>query len=236
MLCESVPGPRRSYPRPPFSHRRWRGEVLGSIRFVDLFRAWVRQLAAASLAAVCIPVAVLGALVVVAFTGGFGSLGALEQIFSGPVAPSSPAGLTQAPAAAVVSRLATAPVRAGASPARPIRSAARPRAAVPASGLTYSDTIQPIPRPVAAESAPVPASAPSAPSLVSTPAAIPSSQPAPPPPTVVDRAVSAVSTLTGPLPGGAGPAATQAVQSAASDVPPGQAPAAPAPVPGVGLP
>src|SRR5690348_6445819 len=55
---------------------------------MSLARIWRRQLFAASGAAVIVPCAMLGALMVLALGGGFSQLGVLRQIFVGPPAPS----------------------------------------------------------------------------------------------------------------------------------------------------
>jgi hypothetical protein len=51
---------------------------------MPLARAWMRQLTAASAAALALPVAVFVALALLGLTGGFGGLGSLGQVFAGP--------------------------------------------------------------------------------------------------------------------------------------------------------
>jgi hypothetical protein len=56
---------------------------------MTLARAWTRQLYTASAAALLVPGTIAGALVLLAFAGGFGQLGALGQALSGPAVPSA---------------------------------------------------------------------------------------------------------------------------------------------------
>ncbi len=62
---------------------------------VTLARSWTRQLFGASGAALLVPGAIAGALVVLAFAGGFGRLSSLGQALSGPTLPAAtPVGAT----------------------------------------------------------------------------------------------------------------------------------------------
>jgi hypothetical protein len=97
---------------------------------MDLVGAWLRQLLRAGTAAAIVPVALVAGLVVVLVTaGGFGGIGALRQVVSGPEIP--PAQLaTAGPEAPDVGPPARRPQRRAAAPPPP-RRAAPTRAAQP---------------------------------------------------------------------------------------------------------
>jgi hypothetical protein len=194
--------------------RRALHRLLGTISCVDLVRTWARQLAATSLTVLGIPLAVVGALVVLTLAGGFGSLGSLGQIFAGPTTAKS--ARAAAPAAAVLSRSAIAPTQATTA-----------RASANASGGT-AGAAAPVPRPARSRSAPVapePASTAARPVLAGSRPITPSTAvaaraPVPAPhPTIVGRVLGVATTVTTKLPAPVGPAATQAVQSVGSAVP-----------------
>jgi hypothetical protein len=54
---------------------------------VSLVRAWRRQISGASGAALIVPIAVFGSMVLLALAGGFGALGGLGQAIAGPASP-----------------------------------------------------------------------------------------------------------------------------------------------------
>ncbi len=202
-----------------------------TISVMSLARAWRRQLYGASSAALIVPSAMLGALVVLAVGGGFNQVGVLGQIFAGPSVPGASGGaLAAGHAGAPAHSLPPIPVAAlGAGPSRPGtgqagpgsgpgRTGAGPR---PSHGPSQSGgaiggvvpivgggSVAPVPsRPAPTGSAPT----------ESSPPAGPSPQPQPQPrPTPVDRIVNTVTPVTQQLPGPVGPAATQAVQAAGS--------------------
>jgi hypothetical protein len=195
--------------------RRALHTLAGSILCVDLVRAWVRQLAAASLTALCIPLAVVGALVALTFAGGFGSLGSFGQIFGGPSAAKS-APVT-APAAAVLSLSRSVIRPARSATAHPGANAGRAASApAPAALPAPSRGAPAAPEPVSSASTPSQAATP--PAARATPVAAPAPTPAPHP-TIVDRLVGVGTKLTAKLPAPVGPTATQAVQTVGSAVP-----------------
>lgn len=175
-----------------------------------LARAWTRQLSAGLGAALIVPGALVGALVVLAFAGGFGRLGALGQAFSGPPVPAALHGAAPGQAgraSAVTSLAALAAVSVGASIAvTGTRSAVSGPAHAPASGAapighrhatTGGSTGGRSPARTPAPTRPAPAS--------------PRPQPTP-----IDGIVSAGSSVTRQLPAPAGPTATGALGSAGS--------------------
>jgi hypothetical protein len=175
---------------------------------VDLLRAWARQLAAAAVAAACVPLAIACALVAVAFTGAFGSLGSLGEIFSGPRA---------APA------IALAPV---ASP-RPPAGSARPLHLAVALAHAHSTADANPPAPVRRASAQVPAATvPAAQVLLGAPTFHPAKRahmpprPPPAPPSAIDRVGGLANSLTDTVPAPVGSVAARTVQSVGGAVPP----------------
>jgi hypothetical protein len=93
---------------------------------MTLARAWTRQLYGAGSVALLAPVTIIAALVVLALSGGFGGLGALGQLLSGPAVP-------VASSAVIGGR--SAPV-----------TAAPPLPIVPASPVARHVTARPAPR------------------------------------------------------------------------------------------
>src|SRR5947209_2013339 len=89
---------------------------------MTLARAWRRQLYGASSAALIVPCALLGAVLVLALGGGFGRLGVLGQIFAGPPAPSIggavPSGSRGGALAPSLPAMPVAKVRAGSAQPR----------------------------------------------------------------------------------------------------------------------
>jgi hypothetical protein len=139
---------------------------------MDLVGAWLRQLLRAGTAAAIVPVALIAGLVVVLVTaGGFGGIGALRQVVSGPEIPSS--------------QLATAGPQAP-DVAPPARRPARRAAAQPAR------------RPVAPQRVTPPPAPPVAPPAVAPPPPPPPPPPpapvAPPPPVAPPAAREPVAT------------------------------------------
>jgi hypothetical protein len=100
---------------------------------MDLVGAWVRQLLRAGTAAAIVPVAMVGALIVVLVgAGGFGGLGALRQVVSGPqIAPTQIA--EAGPEAPAVAPPARRPRRRAAPPAARRPAARAPAPAAPAA-------------------------------------------------------------------------------------------------------
>ncbi|MBV9803200.1 MAG: hypothetical protein JO130_08430 [Solirubrobacterales bacterium] len=200
---------------------------------MSLARAWRRQLCGASSAALIVPCAMLGALVVLAVGGSFSGVGVLGQIFAGPPTPGVTGGSFggghaggAAPALPVIPAVAVGPVGGPGSPdvgtggsgTGPRAGAPVPPGAVSRGGGAIVPVASAAPilggRPVA----PV-RSAPASPSPASpTPSrSAPPPSPSPKPqPTPVDRIVGAVTPVTAQLPGPVAPATTQVVQSAGS--------------------
>jgi hypothetical protein len=219
MLCENYPHHRTSYPCIAVVRRGLHG-LLGSIRRVDLVRAWVCQLAAASLTALSIPLAIVGALVALTFTGGFGSLGGLGQIVSGPATPPA----SPARAAAVLPRVAAHAARATAARAATVAAVGAQVVAAPWPAPRPGGATPVTPEPVSNASAPVPAGSPA----TAGSSRVPASAPAPASrPTVVARVVGVADSVAAKLPAPVGPAAAQAVQSVGSALPPLQSGSAP---------
>ena len=197
---------------------------------MSLARAWRRQLYGASSAALIVPSAMLGALLVLALGGGFGQVGVLGQIFAGPPAPNvgaaaalggrGGAGATSMPAIPI------AAVRAG-SPRPRTRHAGTGTASgrggaavVPVSsrgpaqtGGAIGGAAPVVSRPVGVVNKPVPA--PTAPAPTGSTPPGPTSSPKPQP-TPVDQIVNTITPVTSQVPAPAGPAVTQAVQAAGS--------------------
>jgi hypothetical protein len=197
---------------------------------MSLARAWTRQLFGASSAALIVPSATLGALLVLALGGGFRQVGVLGQIFAGPPAPSvsgvmagvGAGGGSVARSLPVIPAAAVVPRRAGAGAGERAGAGHRHSHRVPVSSRGPGQTggtlvpvggVAPIVSP--GTTSPV-RTAP-----VGSGRAQPSPQPGPSPspkpqPTPVDRIVNAVTPVTEQLPAPVGPAATQAVESAGS--------------------
>jgi hypothetical protein len=184
---------------------------VGSIVCVELIRAWARQLAAASVAAVCVPLTLICALVVLAFTGGFAGLGSLGEILTGPPAQRATPAIELAPVAysrpaggVLRARLAVAVARAHVSVAgrarvaAPIRRATAPAHVGAVPVIPVANMPQPVTRMPAAPSPPA----------VS------------PPRSAVDRVVGLATSLTDSAPAPVEPLTGQTVQSLAGAVPP----------------
>jgi len=197
---------------------------------MSLARAWRRQLYGASTAALIVPFAMLAAAVVLALGGGFGQVGVLGQIFSGPPAPGAGAGpggsaavaasrsLPVIPSvAAAISRPRTS-VRVTRSGGAPSTGVSRRTGGAGAAPIITGTPIGSTPRPgpgAPSRPGPGPGSGSGAGSAPSSPA--PAPQPSPPPqPTAVDKVVTVVTQVTQQVPAPVGPAATQVVQAAGS--------------------
>jgi hypothetical protein len=197
---------------------------------MSLARAWRRQLYGASSAALIVPSAMLGALLVLALGGGFGQVGVLGQIFAGPPAPSVEAGAplggrggagpTSLPAILVTAGRAASPRPAtrhagmGTASGRggvgvvPVssRGPAQTGGSIGGAAPVVSKPLPVVSKPVSAPPAPAPAG-----STPSGPTPSPKPQPTP-----VNQIVNTVTPVTSQLPAPAGPAVTQAVQAAGS--------------------
>jgi hypothetical protein len=198
---------------------------------MSLARAWRRQLFGASSAALIVPSATFGALLVLALGGGFRQVGVLGQIFAGPPAPSV-SGVTAAGVGAgggsvarslpVIPAAAVAPRRAGAGAGKRAGAGRGHSHLVPASSRGPSETggtLVPVgsvaPIVSTGTTSPVRTAPVGSAPAQSSPQPEPSPSPKPQP-TPVDRIVTAVTPVTQQLPAPVGPAATQAVESAGS--------------------
>lgn len=179
---------------------------------MSLVRAWMRQLSGASGAAVVVPVAVFGSMVLLALAGGFGSLAGLGQALAGPSIPSGARAASAvtaaagsggtAPLLAVVSapaptlvasvKLPTAAGRGGGSGGSGGRGSGGSNGTGPSSPTT-----------------PTPTTPPSSP----PPTAPPTGGPPSAPPTLVDGVVSLGTSITSKLPGPIGQLATSTLQN-----------------------
>jgi hypothetical protein len=240
-------GPRRIVPRGS-TDRRSRFDRTATIDGMSLARAWRRQLYGASTAALIVPFAMLAALVVLAFGGGFGQVGVLGQIFAGPpaIGASGSGGGGAAVAASrslpVIPSVATASrprssrrvIRGGGAPSSGV---SRGTAGAGAAPITTGTPIRSSPRPgpgsgsgsgASAGSGSGFGSAPGSGSGSGSPSPTPAPQPSPSPqPTAIDKVVTVVTQVTQQVPAPVGPAATQVVQAAGSAAD-GLLPAAPA--------
>lgn len=102
---------------------------------MPLVRAWMRGFTGASGAAMLVPAAVVGAMVLLALAGSFGKIGGLGQAFGGPALP----GPQQVLASSAVphGRSALVPVASTAAPARAVAGVAPSVSrAVPGPGPT----------------------------------------------------------------------------------------------------
>lgn len=195
-----------------------------------LAQVWRQQLWRGLSAALIVPGTLLAALVVLAFAGGFGGLGALTQTFSGPAIPVGASGSVSPRSGAAAQRTLLA------SPAAPARRAPVHAATVPVGGrLSASAGSRSVTRTAPGGSSPggSPRGGPSPAPPASSAAGPPSAQPTP---TATDELVGTATAVTSQLPSPAASAATQALQSAGSAIdrvaplpPPGGAagPAAP---------
>jgi hypothetical protein len=211
---------------------------------MTLARAWRRQLYGASSAALIVPSAMLGALLVLALGGGFGQVGVLGQIFAGPPAPSVGGEVASGgggrAAAPLLPAIAVAALGAGSPHPRTghagTGSGGGGTGVVPVSSHGPAQTGGAVggAAPIAGGGGRAPAPVASRP----TPAGPPSTQPSSPSPqpqprpTPVDRIVGAVTPVAEQVPAPAGPAVIQAVEAAGSAadsvVPPGVGSGAPA--------
>ncbi len=170
----------------------------------------MRQALGASGAALLAPGAIIGALVALALGGGFGGLGTLGQIFTGPSQPLSGATRTSEPSSHHSPAGASAGGRAGRSP-RLVSGRAAAHGSVPAGVGSAPSPGEP------ARSPGVPVGQPGGPAVAAAPSpgqSTPTSAPGPGPrPSAIDRVVAIGTSVTGRLPGPAGPAVTQAVQA-----------------------
>jgi DNA polymerase-3 subunit gamma/tau len=195
---------------------------------MSLAREWRRQLYGASTAALIVPFAMLAALVVLALGGGFGQIGVLGQIFSGPPAPgASGAASGGGGVAAFASR--SLPVIPPVTTARRPRSSGRVMRAggAPSSGVSRGTggagaapivtgtPIRSAPAPTPSSGAPARPAPPASPTPSPAPAPAPQPSPAPQP-TAVDKVVTVVTQVTQQVPAPVGLAATQVVQAAGS--------------------
>jgi hypothetical protein len=198
-----------------------------------LVRSWRRQLYGASAAAMIVPLAVVGALLALAFAGGFGRLGSLGQALSGPAVPAAPrppepvGGRPGGVVALGGGGVRVSPSRAAVrTPGAGTTTGSRPATGgAPASGAPVGG-----PRPTFSQSSaqvtgalrvPAPSSVP-APSPIPPPSAHGQGLPPPPPanpnhrPTLTDSVVGVATTVTGQLPAPAGQATTGALNAVGS--------------------
>jgi hypothetical protein len=205
---------------------------------MSLAHAWRRQLYGVSSAALIVPGAMLAALLVLVFAGGFSQVGVLKQIFAGPSlpAPGAIGGTSSGSHGAGTASTPAIPVAAAAKPAAQ-RSIVRANGSVPRSGgsgtthagggvrtsggaatgggLTTAPSGggQAAPAPTVTIVAQAPAPAP-APSPVPAPGGSSPKPPRPPARTPVDTVVNTITSVTQQAPAPAGPVATSVVQAA----------------------
>lgn len=179
---------------------------------MSLVREWRRQVSTASGAALVVPLAVFGSMVLLALAGGFGQLGGLGQALAGPAVPSaSPAGKrltadvhpTLAPLLPVVAKAGgptlVASVKLSPTSVRGGGDVGTGGGRSPGSGNRGGSA------------PPVPVGTGTPPTQTSpAPSGPPGSEPAPP--TLVDRVVSAGTSITSKIPGGVGNLATSTLQ------------------------
>jgi hypothetical protein len=166
---------------------------------MDLVGAWLRQLARAGTAAAIVPLALVGALVVIAVgSGGLAGLGSLGQLVKGPAESATPvAGVspTENARAARVAPADRAPRPASA--AAPSGTAGAPVGTAPATG----PATPPPPPPSAGTTPPPPPSFVAPPPAAVTPPPPAAAPPPPPPPTLGD-AVNNLTQVVGNTVGG----------------------------------
>jgi hypothetical protein len=194
---------------------------------MSLARAWRRKLFGASGAALLVPGTIAAAFGVLALAGGFGHLGSLGEVFSGPSIPAAIQPKPNAPGAsgrAIRAALHIGATTTTARPGGPTRMVAA-RSVAPTGSPSRTDTIQgttgsgghsgsggttshgsppPAPRP------PSPQPSPTAPA----PAAPAPPPPTPPTKTPIDGVVAVGTSVTQQVPGPVGTLATQTLQSA----------------------
>ena len=200
---------------------------------MGLVREWRRQLVGASSAALIVPGAMFAALIVLALAGGFGRLGSLGQVFSGPSTPS--ARLAAGPLAGVrpsgsfVSGVALSAAQVTAAGAQLAGAGTTAAASVRASvgPGTSSGRTGPYSQAVSEGGGRTPSGGTLSGGTRSSGGGPPPARPAPRP-TVVDKVAGAVTSVTKQVAPPVGPLATQTLQSAASTLDR----AAPVPAPG----
>jgi hypothetical protein len=184
---------------------------------MSLARVWGRRVYGASAAMLVIPATIVCVLLALTFARGFGGLGVLGQVFSGPSAlPAGSFGAVRGGTAPAVGALsgpsaATSGVpivnATTAAPARSVKPSAGAGGPQPASGRSHSGSAPSggVPRPGSAQR------------HGSAPPSGPRPQPGPAPePTLVDRVVAVGTSVTARMPGPAGGAATRTLQSVGS--------------------
>jgi hypothetical protein len=178
----------------------------------------MRQLSRASGAALLVPAAVFGSMVLLALAGGFGSLGGLGQALGGPSLPSGARstssvttrggnGTAVAALLPVVARSAAPTLVASvALPNGPTRGGGRtgghPRSPGGSNGSGSTPTIPIPPTGSTPPTSPTPA-----------PGGAPVSTPQPPRPTLIDGVVSLGTSITSRIPGPLGQLATSTLQN-----------------------
>jgi hypothetical protein len=213
------------------------------MRSMSLARAWRRQLLGASTAALIVPSAMLAALVALALSGAFGSVGVLGQLFVGPSLPGAsmagghPGSRGGAPGNAtaslpVIPAVASPPVSAPrgavvrqAPAAHPVLTASRGTGVAGGAIGGTGGTVRPVTQGAGGESAGsggASGGSGGGSPAGSSPGAGSTSPPPTPPrqhqPTPVDTVVTVVTSVTQQVPAPVGPAATQTVQAAGSVV------------------
>jgi hypothetical protein len=188
---------------------------------MSLARAWMRELYRASGAALLVPGTIIGALVLLALAGGFGQLGALGQVLSGP-APPQQTRIGAGPGATGGPGAALAPVIGGvATPGGPAVGpgggvGGGPFATGPAGSAGNGSPGSGGSEGTGGSRSPSGPGTPQPPTQTTTP---PPTQ-APPrpgsPPTLIDGVVGLGTSLTGQIPGPVGTLATQTLQSLGS--------------------
>lgn len=177
-----------------------------------LVRSWRRRLYGGVATAAFVPGALFAALLALALAGGFGKVGVLGQIFTGPPAPP---GSTASALVAATRPLPSRVLAALSAPVATVRAShagGRPAPARAPGGLT--PVAQPPHRVVGSDNSPPAHRGGGKPG--SSGAHQPPRGP-PPQPTVIDGIVSA-GTVTSQVPGPAGSAATQTLQTAGKTV------------------
>jgi hypothetical protein len=195
----------------------------GTMPSMTVARAWGRQLFAASTAALIVPSTMLAAVLVLALGGGFGSVGVLGQLFSGPSLPGvgggapggahgGSRGLVAASLPVVRAVTAPRPVSLHTPSSVPHVPPARggTRSGGGAIGGTGGTGVRPVTQGTggSGSGASPPRSSPPPSSPAPSPPPTPSPQPTP-----VDTVVKVVTSVTQQVPAPVGPAATQTLQA-----------------------
>lgn len=183
---------------------------------MSLAREWRRQVSRASGAALVVPVAVFGSMVLLALAGGFGQLGGLGQALAGPAAPSaSPAG-TRLTADAHATLAPLLPVVAGAGGPTLVASVKLSPTAVRGGGhVGPGGGRSPGSGNRGGSTPPVPLGTTTPPTQ--TGPAPPGTEPTAPP-TLVDGVVSVGTSITSKIPGEVGNLATSTLQDVGQTV------------------